>query len=723
MTEKLGKDESIARVYQFLSTKDNWKTEADTNNDGTIIGTEFSGFMLKFETQWNGEHKYDANDIINQFWSSVNVNQSGKANAKGTSNKIALDKQEIEKLESNIKYTEAINALITRVSGYQCPAGLTDVNRWKNSMQASLLAKASGFTGSIDNQEEIIAYLKTVFQESAVKTNADCIKDQLMNTEFSKIKSDYPDYKYMEDSTLANIINNYIKSLNGTETFQDIMDSIKCLMNDYFSVSGVPNQSAGTVGSSTAFDIPEYDENGQVATNEDGTAKARKRASETTADDRLNKFGGYDNYGMLNDLQKAIVTKNMNSAIDEALKADNTYKSYYTANPADFKDIISSYIDGKVNSASSRDFESLKNFSGATFISEKASELETVKNNIDTLNGKRESLFKKVKPYLSATGEYAQDKKDAVTKVFGSGVTNETALQKAVYALDEATLAAKEAEFDTEIGKINKRLPSSFLSKLPSEMSAVQGGSSSEVQLDTYYLPAYNTGDLIFKATGFGLTVSNGVVSVKSDTVGAGIGTIEVYDKENNLLASKPVNVKVIEKMDIATSNANFNGNTIANIMNTKDNFVKLNSYWKHDNEVVSAAVSGLKTYVNQIANALSGKYDSKLLENAKQNTISYFTAIINSVMNNVNRGSTSNFDEKRTMDFTWVDANKKSHQESGTFINNQYSDESDVSGRFNSDISTSGIAVNVSYQGSDTFQITLNSQVLLRKFESFFNM
>ena len=60
-------DNGITRIYHFLKSYDgDWKTDADRNNDGTIIKAEVYTFLANNSREWveDGNER----DLINKFW-------------------------------------------------------------------------------------------------------------------------------------------------------------------------------------------------------------------------------------------------------------------------------------------------------------------------------------------------------------------------------------------------------------------------------------------------------------------------------------------------------------------------------------------------------------------------------------------------------------------------------------------------------------------------------
>lgn len=499
MSDKLGKDESIARVYQFLSNYgEKWKEDADAGKkDGVINQTEFRGFMLKNVNRWNGENKYDANDIITKFWKSIDTNTKGTM-TRGYSNSSHLDNNEMENIQRNITISNVINKLF-KIDGYKCPQGI-DTKRWTTSMQASLLNKAASYTGSIEDEVELINFLKEAFKTSVAKTNADCLKDQILSEEITKIKAQNPDlkdldYKYMSDSQLTNIIDTYISNLKGTETFQDIKDSIVCLIKDYLATANIG--TGGTVtASSTAFDEPQIDENGQVVKDENGNAVVSRRGADTSSTDRLAQYN-YENYGILNDLQIAVLSAKLKVAILKELANNNKkYTKYKTQ--ADAR--IPSYITENVDPSKSFDEleKSIPNLA-SEFITKELAEIERIAND-EALNKAKADAKTKVAGY-NAKAEY----KEAVKEVFGDdyNATIDACTTPEAVAKLVADLESKIAEIDKNAAEKAKLAGSydalsSVASSISSDSSAISSIKSGRDNIHTEFGLDKN-GNIVFE--------------------------------------------------------------------------------------------------------------------------------------------------------------------------------------------------------------------------------
>ena len=106
----------ISKVYQFLSTIGDWKTNADKDGDGIIVKKEMRSFLQEnyFENYsgWDGTAPTEnqKNDIINQFWKSIDTNQVGKVGRY--KNKNALDTTEQETTNTKVQCYEKLNDFV-----------------------------------------------------------------------------------------------------------------------------------------------------------------------------------------------------------------------------------------------------------------------------------------------------------------------------------------------------------------------------------------------------------------------------------------------------------------------------------------------------------------------------------------------------------------------------------------------------------------------------------
>ncbi len=139
----------ISKVYQFLSTIGDWKTNADKDGDGIIVKKEMRSFLQEnyFENYsgWDGTAPTEnqKNDIINQFWKSIDTNQVGKVGRY--KNKNALDSTEQETTNTKVQCYEKLNDFVKEnVKITDAPSGISS-SQWKASITEGLTEALENF--------------------------------------------------------------------------------------------------------------------------------------------------------------------------------------------------------------------------------------------------------------------------------------------------------------------------------------------------------------------------------------------------------------------------------------------------------------------------------------------------------------------------------------------------------------------------------------------------
>ena len=353
-------DSSISKIYQFISDNyqniEAWKEDVDQaygNSDGTLVKTEARSFLLKNIDDWCGEDKSKANDLINKFWKSIDTIVTGKVGTTTISNKNALNEDELKNASKNLKIASLVSAY---VSSQQIPQDFKQYGvgeNWQQSVKESLANKAFEAFKSYkydenkteEFEQKVKDFIKENFKSSSALTNANLYKNIAIDS--AQATTDGKDYSDVlkKDEKLDKIIESYIKSIkdNPDVNYKEIQDTINCLVNDYIATAGIGN--GGRVGSSKAFDIYETDEWGV------STGKVAKSGAETTSAERLQKFGYKSN--KLNDLQIAVLTDRLTTAITNSLTKNSVYidnKDYIGAK-------ITSFVDEKINSGN--DFKTI----------------------------------------------------------------------------------------------------------------------------------------------------------------------------------------------------------------------------------------------------------------------------------------------------------------------------------------------------------------------------
>ena len=432
MADKVNKEESIARVYQFLNTYNgDWKTDADTNGNGRIIKTEFRTFLLGANFKWvNGENK---EDIIDAFWKSIDTKTTGKITGSRTSNKNALDADEIENVERSIQATQKVEDFMKDKSA---PNELDSQYKtaWKNSVKQGLIYKATELMkkGSVEDITE--EWLENAYKLSSAKATADYTATGVINKELGNVK----DYAVGDDKTLKGIVDDYVSKLeNNPKDDATIISEIKELVKAYVD-------TAKTNSSNSVALLSEY---------------------------------GYDPDYYLNDLQVSVLTNEITEKILNYLKTNRT-DIYTDEYKQQIEQIVKQYVEKYLSDKSANEFNSLKNFDALEFtssseyldliseINAKQEALRTARANINTIVAQiiaekdtdKNKILQEVLGSTNAT--------DIMNKLLSIKTTAEleslyNKLQDKLSAL-EATRAAeeqaKEAQYKASFGNLATHL-------------------------------------------------------------------------------------------------------------------------------------------------------------------------------------------------------------------------------------------------------------------------
>ena len=684
MTDKVNREESIARIYQFLGKQKNWQTDADANHNGTIVRTEFHSYLMANKNdktlQWDGLSSKEQDDLISEFWKSIDFNTKGKIGGKNISNKNALDANEINNLQNNIEATQKVEDFM---KDKQPPSILSSQgSKWKRTVKESMIYKATQALQNGTIKEITQEWLDGAYQLSAAKTTADLTAAAVIKEKLGDIKG----YKMASDRELQSIIDNYIAQLEGNpKDLETVVEEITKIIEAYADT-------------------------------------AKTNSAEST--EFLAQYG-YEADGFLNDLQIAVLKDSMSESIIKYIQENEP--GVYTPEYESFiGQVLSSYLDNYLSGKEAADFTSLQDFNAAEFAetAQYKALIKVIKDDQEQIRTAREELNTYVAKILAEKNEA---KTRAVEENVGSTVPDE--IRKIIYE-DLKTLAdidkVKKA-LEAAIDKINKKLPDDFLSAVPSTISSVQGGAFS-IQLPTNYGTAYQTGELHYKETSgcSALSVSDtGSISLNTSTPGSWFATIEVRDKDGNVVSGpKTITINIVQKLDMSEQNATFNGKTMAQLMANGKDAIQLSAFKTWDAAKI-AAKSSLKNYVNSIKSALSGKQgiDSNRLEIAAQRTILYYNALIDQVEDRLY----SSDEGMQEITFAYSDENGNMRTETTSYSQKTREFEKHAGrtneGAANIDQNSSGLRMNESYSWTNTYEYYLNSAVLLKKFEQFYNM
>lgn len=427
MADKVNKEESIARVYQFLNKEKDWKTAADKNNDGTICKTEFHTYLMKNFEFNKGDNK---EDLIDAFWKSIDINTTGKLGCGSrVSNKNALDDKEIQNIENTIEVTKKIIAFM---QDKEAPAGIDEQYRaaWKNSVKQGLIYKASEFlkTGSLEDITE--EWLNDAFKLSSAKATADYAATSVIKAELGDIE----DYAVGDDKTLKSIIDEYVAQLEENPKDEaTIIDEIKKIVAAYVD-----------------------------------TAKTNSKASTSL----LAQYG-YDPDDKLNDLQVAVLTKEIKTKIVDYIKANHSdiYSDEYAEQ---IDSAVKAYVQNYLKGKSASEFTSLKAFDVSIFAA--SDEFNTLVNDIKDAQAKVQIAREKLETYINGILAENDAEKDAIVlevlgitdkgqvhtkleelKTVEAIEAKRTELQGKISALDSkraADEAAKEAQYKANFSSL-----------------------------------------------------------------------------------------------------------------------------------------------------------------------------------------------------------------------------------------------------------------------------
>lgn len=300
-----------AKFYLFIANNFNGSTDnmiaaMDTNSDGYLIKAEFTKYMKE---HWAGNY---TDNELNQFWSRFDQERDGKLEGTNLRNLNALDETELKKLEAQVEvYNEIKKYIEEKVKGYQDVVrefGI-DPNQFSNSVKLSLFNTIEAFIdrnfGQPNLEEQLKGIVDTNIETAVTKTVANLYGQNYINTylkEHPDVKKDMTPEVYEQ---LQDRISAYVNS--GELKLENIKADIEKIINEYFDLALAGTNSGSGVGGGT------------------GTGEVGDEPTGLTA------------------LQINILTRK----ITEALNAE---ASRFAAFADDFNNLISQFLDKKINS-------------------------------------------------------------------------------------------------------------------------------------------------------------------------------------------------------------------------------------------------------------------------------------------------------------------------------------------------------------------------------------
>ena len=327
----------ISKFYQFLAKQgQNWTEVADSkygNDDGSVIKAEFKNFI---NAEWNGEEMgLDlTTDLVNKFWKKIDTNQSTSV-IKGTDdirNYNGLDDKEIENMETRIVAYQQVNEYSDEY--IKSPGVFTSSDAaWKNDVETELMTHLEEW---INNgcQGDLTAYLEQYRPSVENKYTAQYCAIEYQNELLKDVLKDYPEYKIGDDSTLQDMLQEYLNGFASMETQpspETIKNEIRSIIDAYFATAGIGN------GSDYDLSSLGYTQNADSPLNDIQkaklTAKLKSNLAEITSDPNYEKYKDlYDE--AINDFISGIVDSTKFSEFEtvlsqgiEEFKATDEYKT------------------------------------------------------------------------------------------------------------------------------------------------------------------------------------------------------------------------------------------------------------------------------------------------------------------------------------------------------------------------------------------------------------
>ena len=204
------------KIYQFLQQQGGI-SEADTNGDGAVTKSEFrkfleeGGFDFSALDGWNGEKSTKSeNDIINNFWKTINTNTSS-AKIKGTKvrNSAALDEKEIKTVETRIKASEQLEQFVAEL---EIPSFVSDQDACRKEIQEKLMTLVEkSFIKAGKNIEDLAEFLEEKTPQIKNQVSAEIYASECIAQNMGDLAKEY-NYKSAISSKIWDLKQTKLKS-------------------------------------------------------------------------------------------------------------------------------------------------------------------------------------------------------------------------------------------------------------------------------------------------------------------------------------------------------------------------------------------------------------------------------------------------------------------------------------------------------------------------------
>lgn len=343
MTNVNNNYENNRRFYQFLQQNDGWEEEM-AGSDGIISKAEFKKYFNDNFDFSSIEGKQD--DLVNSFWNSMNINTSGTVSGSKLTQKGAMDKKEQQAMMNRIEADERVTEF---VSGLDIPSFVKDETGCKKQIFAKLMDLVEkNILKKYKNLDDLDTLLENNVKAIKNAAVAEIYANECV-AEYAKEAVEKYDYKVDDDQTLKNMIKNLAKRINAETTEDEIQSAIEGLVKGYLATAGLGDG-----------EVPAKVSQARVLAA-DGEVETEETVDGLSADDVW--YNPTDN-SSLNDLQKAVIEKNLKNAKEAILKE---YGADYTNYKSLFDNAFEEFIADTLKNTKFGEFEAASKFGKAEF--------------------------------------------------------------------------------------------------------------------------------------------------------------------------------------------------------------------------------------------------------------------------------------------------------------------------------------------------------------------
>ena len=220
----------ISKIYSFIQKQGIWKM--DLNNNGEIIEAECKYFLKQNLEEIDLQDKSKADDIIFQFWRSINTDRSVKSIA-------SLDAKEIEAMNKRIAMEEL---LLKYTENLKAPKSL-QYSDWKGYVTDELKNAIENHGGmeSFKTEQELEAFIKQNLKDAEYKATVVCVCDTeksnaLKSDAFKNAGINEENFPADLQKEIQKFIDDAIENrvdFEGDELVTYISDSVKTIIETY----------------------------------------------------------------------------------------------------------------------------------------------------------------------------------------------------------------------------------------------------------------------------------------------------------------------------------------------------------------------------------------------------------------------------------------------------------------------------------------------------------